>query len=480
MRITLGVTGGVAAYKAAELVRLLQQDGFSVQVVMTRGAREFLTPLTFAALSGQKVITDLFGDSSSGGEANLESAIEHIAVAQRTDLLLVAPATADILAKFARGIADDFLTTLYLASTAPVVMAPAMNVNMWNHAVTQENVAILRARGVRIVDPAEGYLACGMTGAGRLAGQADIVAAVREVLKAERDLTGETILVTAGPTCEELDPVRYLTNRSSGKMGYAVAEAAAIRGAKVILVSGPVNLETPAGVERIDVRTAKEMYFAVLDRVESASIAILAAAVADYRPVEQHAEKIKKGDASLTISLEATTDILADVAKNKGQKIVVGFAAETDHVAENARKKLSTKNADLIVANDVTAEGAGFDHDTNIVTLFSRDGRDLALPKLSKSEVAQRILDEVLRLRSVLRETSSAKRSPEKNSGPLRFLRRPRNPSVLSRPHDRAARSFVSNRFCPSIQHLRGNPFAETHPQTRVDKSRASCRVGGA
>jgi phosphopantothenoylcysteine decarboxylase/phosphopantothenate--cysteine ligase len=411
MRITLGVTGGVAAYKAAELVRLLQQDGFTVQVVMTRGAREFLTPLTFAALSGQKVITDLFGDSSSGGEANLESAIEHIAVAQRTDLLLVAPATADILAKFARGIADDFLTTLYLASTAPVVMAPAMNVNMWNHTATQENVAMLRARGVKIVDPAEGYLACGMTGAGRLAGQADIVAAVREVLKAERDLTGETVLVTAGPTCEDLDPVRYLTNRSSGKMGYAVAEAAVLRGAKVILVSGPVNLETPAGVERIDVRTAKEMYFAVLDRFENASIAILAAAVADYRPVEQRAEKIKKSEVSLTISLEATTDILADVAKNKGQKIVVGFAAETDRVAENARKKLAAKNADLIVANDVTAEGAGFDQDTNIVTLFSRDGRDLALPKLSKSEVAQRILDEVLRLRSVLRETSSAKRS---------------------------------------------------------------------
>jgi phosphopantothenoylcysteine decarboxylase/phosphopantothenate--cysteine ligase len=411
MRITLGVTGGVAAYKAAELVRLLQQDGFTVQVVMTRGAREFLTPLTFAALSGQKVITDLFGDSSSGGEANLESAIEHIAVAQRTDLLLVAPATADILAKFARGIADDFLTTLYLASTAPVVMAPAMNVNMWNHAVTQENVAILRARGVKIVDPAEGYLACGMTGAGRLAGQADIVAAVREVLKAERDLTGETVLVTAGPTCEDLDPVRYLTNRSSGKMGYAVAEAAVLRGAKVILVSGPVNLETPSGVERVDVRAASEMHRAVLDRISGTSIAIFAAAVADYRPMEQHAEKIKKGSASLTISLEATTDILADVAKNKGQKIVVGFAAETDHVAENARKKLSAKNADLIVANDVTAEGAGFDQDTNIVTLFSRDGRDLALPKLSKSEVAQRILDEVLRLRSVLRETASAKRS---------------------------------------------------------------------
>ena len=410
MRITLGVTGGVAAYKAAELVRLLQQDGFTVQVVMTRGARKFITPLTFAALSGQKVITDLFGDSS-GGEANLESAIEHIAVAQRTDLLLVAPATADILAKFARGIADDFLTTLYLASTAPVVLAPAMTVNMWNHAATQENVARLRARGVTIVDPAEGYLACGMTGAGRLAGQAEIVAAVRDVLKADRDLAGETVLVTAGPTCEDLDPVRYLTNRSSGKMGFAVAEAAVRRGAKVILVSGPVSLETPAGVDRIDVRTAKEMYFAVLDRVGSVSVAILAAAVADYRPVEQHAEKIKKSDAALTISLEPTTDILADIAKNKGQKIVVGFAAETERVAENARKKLVAKNADLIVANDVTAEGAGFDQDTNIVTLFSRDGRDLALPKLNKSEVAQRILDEVVRLRGVLHETTSVKRS---------------------------------------------------------------------
>src|SRR6266478_146577 len=293
MRITLGVTGGVAAYKAAELVRRLQQDGFSVQVVMTRSAREFITPLTFAALTGQKVITDLFAES--GGEANLESAIEHIAVAQRTDLLLVAPATADILAKFARGIADDFLTTLYLASTAPVVVAPAMNVNMWNHAATQENVERLRARGVRVVDPGEGYLACGMTGAGRLAGQEAIVAAVREVLHAVRDLAGETVLVTAGPTRENVDPVRYLTNRSSGKMGYAVAEAAALRGARVILVSGPVSLESPAGVERIDVRTAKEMHRAVADRVSEASVAIFAAAVADYRPVEQRTEKIKKG-----------------------------------------------------------------------------------------------------------------------------------------------------------------------------------------
>jgi phosphopantothenoylcysteine decarboxylase/phosphopantothenate--cysteine ligase len=406
MRITLGVTGGVAAYKAAELVRRLQQEGHSVQVVMTRAAREFVTPLTFAALSGQKVITDLFGDSS-GSEANLESAIEHIAVAQRTDLLLVAPATADILAKFARGVADDFLTTLYLACTAPVVVAPAMNVNMWNHAATQENVATLRARGVKIAQPDEGYLACGMTGPGRLAGLEEILRVLHEITKAHRDLDGETILVSAGPTCEDLDPVRFLTNRSSGKMGYAVAEAAAKRGAKVILVSGPVNLETPAGVERADVRTAEEMRRAVSDRSAEASMIILAAAVADYRPVERRAEKIKKGSAPLAISLEPTIDILAEVAKNKGRKIVVGFAAETERVAENARKKLASKNADLIVANDVTAEGAGFDQDTNVVTLFSRDGRDLALPKMPKTEVAQRILDEVLRLRSVLHAPAS-------------------------------------------------------------------------
>jgi len=401
MRITLGVTGGVAAYKAAELVRRLQQDGFSVQVVMTRSAREFVTPLTFAALSGQKVITDLFAES--GGEANLESAIEHIAVAQRTDLLLVAPATADILAKFARGIADDFLTTLYLASTAPVVVAPAMNVNMWNHAATQENVEMLRARGVTIVDPDEGYLACGMTGAGRLAGQEQIVAAVRDTLRLQRDLEGQTVLVTAGPTCEDLDPVRYLTNRSSGKMGYAVAEAAARRGAHVILVSGPTSLDSPAGVERIDVRTAAEMHRAVGDKFPESSIAIFAAAVADYRPAQTLDQKIKRNNEAFTLALEPTPDILASVAQNKGERLVVGFAAETERVAENARKKLAAKNADLIVANDVTGEGAGFDHDTNIVTLFARDGRDLPLPRMSKGEVAQRILDEVVRLRSVLR-----------------------------------------------------------------------------
>ena len=409
MRITLGVTGGVAAYKAAELVRRLQQDGFTVQVVMTRSAREFITPLTFAALSGQRVITDLFGGAD--GEANLESAIEHIAVAQRTDLLLIAPATADILAKLTRGIADDFLSTLYLASTAPVILAPAMNVNMWNHPATQDNVATLRARGAKIVDPDEGYLACGMTGAGRLAGQEAIVTAVHEVLKSQRDLQGDTVLISAGPTCEDLDPVRYITNRSSGKMGYAVAEAAAARGAKVFLITGPTALDTPAGVERIDVRSAHDMHRAVVERFSSSSIAVLAAAVADYRPAQQSATKIKKTGNSLSIELEPTTDILADVARDKKATIVVGFAAETDHVAENARKKLTAKNADLIVANDVTAEGAGFELDTNIVTLFSRDGRDLPLPKLSKKEVANRILDEVLRLRATARSSAAAQRT---------------------------------------------------------------------
>jgi phosphopantothenoylcysteine decarboxylase/phosphopantothenate--cysteine ligase len=410
MRITLGVTGGVAAYKSAELVRRLQTEGHTVQVVMTRAAREFLTPLTFAALSGQKVITDLFSSGDSG-DANLESAIEHIAVAQRTDLLLVAPATADTLAKFARGLADDFLSTLYLASMAPVVLAPAMNVNMWQHPATQENIAALRKRGVRIVEPGEGYLACGMTGPGRLATQDEILRAVREVVEAQQDLAGETVLVTAGPTCEDLDPVRFISNRSSGKMGYAVAEAAARRGAKVVLISGPTALETPEGVERIDVRTAEEMLRAVQARFSPVSIAIFAAAVADYRPAEPATTKFKRTKEPISIQLEPNPDILATMAKEKGERLVVGFAAETDHVAENARKKLTAKNADLMVANDVTAEGAGFDIDTNIVTIFSPDARDLPLPRMTKAEVAQRILDEVLRLRGALRSKPASHRA---------------------------------------------------------------------
>jgi len=410
MRITLGVTGGIAAYKSAELVRRLQDEGHSVQVVMTRAAREFITPLTFAALSGQRVITDLFSNQP-GGEGGLDSAIDHIAVGQRTDLLLVAPATADILAKFARGIADDFLTTLYLASTAPMVVAPAMNVNMWQHAATQENVTTLRTRGVRIVEPSEGYLACGMTGSGRLAEQEEILKAVRDALEAEQDLAGETVLVTAGPTCEDLDPVRYLTNRSSGKMGYAVAAASGRRGAKVTLVSGPTVLETPPGVDRVDVRSTEQMQRAVRAHFAGCTIAVFAAAVADYRPRETSSQKIKRGKEALTLRLEPNPDILANMAREKGERLVVGFAAETEHVADNARKKLTEKNADLIVANDVSAEGAGFDEETNIVTLFSRDGRDLPLPRLSKAEVAQRILDEALRLRNVLKSKPASEQA---------------------------------------------------------------------
>lgn len=410
MRITLGVTGGVAAYKSAELVRGLQQEGHSVQVVMTRAAREFITPLTFAALSGQKVITDLFG-GAAGGEANLESAIEHIAVAQRTDLLVVAPATADTLSKFAHGTADDFLSTLYLATTAPVVVAPAMNVNMWQHEATQANLAALRARGVRIVEPGEGYLACGMTGPGRLAAQEEILRAVRETLAAAQDLAGEVVLVTAGPTCEDIDPVRFVTNRSSGKMGYAIAEQAARRGAKVVLVSGPTALEAPEGVERVAVRTAAEMLGAVQTHFAASTMGIFAAAVADYRVAAPAAEKIKRTADALTIRLEPNPDILATVAKEKGERLIVGFAAETENVAENARKKLSAKNADLIVANDVTVEGAGFDKDTNVVTFFSRDGRDLPLARMSKADVANRILDEALRLRGVSRSKPASQRA---------------------------------------------------------------------
>jgi phosphopantothenoylcysteine decarboxylase/phosphopantothenate--cysteine ligase len=410
MRITLGVSGGVAAYKSAELVRRLQQEGHTIQVVMTRAARDFITPLTFAALSGQKVITDLF-TGEADAEANLESAIEHIAVAQRTDLLLVAPATADTLAKFARGLANDFLSTLYLASIAPVVVAPAMNVNMWQHPATQENLMTLRARGVHIVEPGEGYLACGMTGPGRLAEQEEIVRAVQQVVQARHDMSAETVLVTAGPTCEDIDPVRYLTNRSSGKMGYAIAEAAAARGAQVVLVTGPTALETPQGVERVDVRSTDEMLHAVRKHFTASTIAIFAAAVADYRAAATSVTKIKRSAEPMTIQLEPNPDILATVARDKGSQLIVGFAAETDNVAENARKKLSQKNADLIVANDVTAKGAGFNVDSNIVTFFSRDGRELALPRMSKADVAQRMLDEVLRLRGVRTHTTASVRA---------------------------------------------------------------------
>jgi phosphopantothenoylcysteine decarboxylase/phosphopantothenate--cysteine ligase len=404
MKIALGVTGGVAAYKAAELVRRLQQENLDVQVVMTRSAREFITPLTFAALTGKKVITDMFGSEGAESSANVESAIEHIAVAQRIDLLLVAPATADILAHFAQGIAHDFLTTLYLATKAPVLVAPAMNVNMWEHPATQENLEKLRTRGVHVVDPDEGYLACGMTGAGRLAATDAIVEKVRLVLGLRRDLEGQTVLVTAGATREDIDPVRFLTNRSSGKMGYALAEAAQRRGAHVVLVSGPTDLAVPAGIDWVPVRSAENMRDAVIERAREANIVIMAAAVADYRPAAAHAQKMKRGDSGITLELEPTPDILAALGRSQSpsaeRRILVGFAAETNDLAGNARAKLDRKGADMIVANDVTQEGAGFDTDTNIVTLFTRDGRETQLPKLSKLEVANRILDRVLELQS--------------------------------------------------------------------------------
>lgn len=394
MKVCVGISGGIAAYKSAELIRQLQQHGLEVQVVMTRNAREFLTPLTLASLSGRKVITELF--EGPGGEANIESAIEHIAVAQSIDLLLVAPATANVLAKMASGIADDFLTTLYLATQAPVLVAPAMNVNMWEHATVQENLARLRERGVRVVEPDEGYLACGMIGAGRLASPESIVAAALETLGLKRDLELETVLVTAGPTQEPLDPVRYLTNRSSGKMGYALAQAAARRGARTILITGPTALRPPEGVEFVGVQTAEEMACAVLERLEEATVVIKAAAVADYRPSAPSPRKIKKQGSTLTLHLEQTPDILEEVSRRKGNRVLVGFAAETEQLLKHARQKLAAKNLDLVVANDVT-QGV-FDSDYSAALLVTHEGQT-ELPRMTKLELAQRILDAVKQLR---------------------------------------------------------------------------------
>ena len=398
MKVAVGVSGGIAAYKACELVRELQNMGLEVQVIMTVHAQEFVRPLTFAALTGQKVITRMFGSEHEG--ANVESAVEHIAVAQSIDLLVVAPATADCLAKFANGVADDFLTTLYLATKAPVVVAPAMNVNMWDHAATQENVERLRKRGVRIVEPEEGYLACGMTGPGRLASTEAIVARVVEALGLQEDLKGEVVLVTAGPTREPLDPVRYLSNRSSGKMGYAIAEAARRRGARTLLVSGPTALQPPAGVEFVPVTTVAEMRQAVLARWPETTIAIKAAAAADYRPRQRAAQKIRKSAKELALELEPTEDILAELGKQKGNRILVGFAAETEQLLDRARGKLHSKNLDLIAANDVSDTTIGFDSDYNTVAILGRNGLERHLPRLPKSEVAQEVLNEVVHLRA--------------------------------------------------------------------------------
>jgi phosphopantothenoylcysteine decarboxylase / phosphopantothenate---cysteine ligase len=405
MKVAVGVTGGIAAYKAAEIVRLLQDRGIRVQVVMTRAAQEFVRPLTFAALSGEKVITEMF---PADGErpANMDSAIEHIAVAQSIDALLVAPATADVLAHFAQGIASDFLSTLYLATTAPIAVAPAMNGNMWNHPATQKNLDILRERGVKIVEPASGYLACGMTGAGRLAENQTIVAAVLELLGASQDLAGETVLVTAGPTREKIDPARYLTNRSSGRMGYALAEAAWRRGARVLLVSGPTSLTPPGAVELSRVESAEQMCDAVLKLLPQSTIVIKTAAVSDYRAKSISEQKIKR-KGSLTLELEPTRDILQEVSSRKQAQVIVGFAAETENVLENARHKLGSKQLDAIVVNDVSREGVGFDSDRNQVTIISQD-EIVEVPETTKWEVAQRVLDQVVRIRERRKSTVKA------------------------------------------------------------------------
>jgi phosphopantothenoylcysteine decarboxylase/phosphopantothenate--cysteine ligase len=400
MKVALGVTGGIAAYKAAELVRLLQDRGIRVQVVMTRAAQEFVRPLTFAALSGEKVITDLFGAGAE--EPNIDSAVEHIAVAQAIDALVVAPATADVIARFAHGEANDFLTTLFLATTAPVVIAPAMNVNMWENAATQANIQTLKARGVTVVEPDSGYLACGMVGAGRLAANETIVLAVLKALQAEQDLTGETVLITAGPTREPIDPVRYIGNRSSGKMGYALAEAALRRGAKVILISGPTALKPPAPAEVIQVQTAQQMRDAVMAHFDRATIVIKAAAVADFT-VRAADEKIKR-KGPMTLELEPTTDILAELGAKKGSRIVVGFAAETTDVVANARKKLESKSLDAIVLNDVSQPGIGFDSERNAVTILTHAGAE-TVPETSKWEVAHRVLDAVVKVKAEKRRT---------------------------------------------------------------------------
>lgn len=402
MKIALGVSGGIAAYKAAEIVRLLQDRSIRVQVIMTQAAQEFIRPLTFAALSGEKVITDMF---AAGEETpNIDSAVEHVALAQSIDSLLVAPATADVLAKFAQGIANDFLTTLYLATTAPVVVAPAMNLNMWNHPATQANIEILKKRGVKVVDPGEGYLACGMTGPGRLAENESIVAAVLESLGASQDFLGETVLITAGPTREKIDPVRYLTNRSSGRMGYALAEAALRRGARVLLVSGPTALKPPSAAELTWVESAEEMRRAALGLLPQASVVIKTAAVSDYRPKSVAGQKIKRS-GSMSLELEPTADILAELVRHRQSQIMVGFAAESENVLENARRKLLSKSLDAIIVNDISHEGVGFDSDRNAVTILTHQ-EVVDVPVTTKWEVAQRVLDQVVRLR---------KRSPVAN-----------------------------------------------------------------
>jgi phosphopantothenoylcysteine decarboxylase/phosphopantothenate--cysteine ligase len=389
--LLLAVTGGIAAYKAAEITRLLVKEGALVRVLMTKNAQEFITPLTLQTLSGNPVATDTFSLTQ-------ESEIGHIRLADTADLILIAPASADVIGKFAHGIADDLLSTVLLATTAPILIAPAMNVHMYAHAAVQDNMRILHSRGIRFVEPGEGFLACGYEGKGRLAEPEDIVEEVRATLS-KKDLSQEKIIVTAGPNAEPIDPVRFITNRSTGKMGFAMARVAWRRGADVTLVSGPTSLAPPRGVRFCSVRTAREMQKAVLEHYSPATIVVSAAAIADYRPAHIAPQKIKKQDGAFVIEMTRNPDILAELSNLKGNRLHVGFATETEHVLENAIRKLHNKNLDMIVANDVTQEGAGFAHDTNIVTLIDRSERMETLPLMSKDEVANAVYDRLLRLR---------------------------------------------------------------------------------
>jgi phosphopantothenoylcysteine decarboxylase/phosphopantothenate--cysteine ligase len=401
MKVLLGVTGCIGAYKAAEILRGLQRRDVQVRVMMTRRATEFVRPLTFEALSGQEVIVDMFDRPNY-------AAIEHISVAREADLLLIAPATANSIAKFAHGVADDFLSTVYLSNTNPVLIAPAMNVEMWNHKATQANIEILRERGVMFVAPGVGYQACGEVGMGRLAEPEEIVVRALEILESRipdlkpGDLAGEHVMITAGPTVEDLDPVRFITNRSSGKMGYAMAEAARDRGARVTLISGPVNLPAPENIETVRVRSTREMFDAVMSRIQDVTVFIGSAAVADFRPARLSEQKIKKeGRKTITLELEATEDIIAAVglAPNRDRRIVTGFAAESQSLLEYADRKLREKGLDLIVANDITRADAGFNVETNAATILKRDGSRVELPLQSKRALADRTLDEIARLR---------------------------------------------------------------------------------
>jgi phosphopantothenoylcysteine decarboxylase / phosphopantothenate---cysteine ligase len=393
MKIALGVSGGIACYKSAEVLRRLQDRGVDVVVLMTRGATQFVTPLTFRALSGNKVYVDLFEGPTSGSD--FEGAFDHILVAQSIDLFLVAPATADCMARLATGLAGDFLTTFHLAVKAPVVIAPAMNTRMWEHPSVQANLRTLVSRGVHIIDPEVGQMACRTYGPGRLAPVEQIVDYVMALLNRSHDLQGRRVLVTAGPTVEDIDPVRFISNRSSGKMGYAIAQAARNRGAEVILVSGPTELEFP---NTIRVRTTEEMRRAVIENATNADVVIKAAAPLDFRPKSVATQKIKKKSADLVLALEPTVDILQELGSHKNGKVLVGFAAETEAHIKNGLEKLKAKNLDLIVVNSVSGPDSAFDSDMNRATIVDRSGKTEEIPLVSKQVMADKILDRVVQL----------------------------------------------------------------------------------